>query len=158
MESSDEDLADAAARGDREAFSALIERHYDRIFRLAFRMTGNREAAEDLTQDICAALPTKVAGFQRRSLFTSWLYRIVVNTVRGGLGDEEALAERLSSGDLAGVYLDVFEREPYTGPLTALPNVLVTPHMGSYAAESRARMELEAVENLLLSFPRSESE
>ncbi|MDX1502281.1 MAG: phosphoglycerate dehydrogenase [Thermoanaerobaculia bacterium] len=82
---------------------------------------------------------------------------VLVNTARGGLVDEEALAERLRDGALAGAYLDVFEREPYEGPLTGLSNVLLTPHVGSYAAESRERMEVEAVENLLLSFPRDET-
>jgi D-3-phosphoglycerate dehydrogenase len=63
--------------------------------------------------------------------------------------DEEALFDLLQSGHLAGAYLDTFEREPYTGPLTTLDNVVLTPHIGSYAAECRIRMEVEAVENLL---------
>ncbi len=74
---------------------------------------------------------------------------ILVNCARGGLVDEEALAERLQEGLLAGAYLDVYEREPYRGPLAGLTSVLLTPHIGSYAAESRLRMEIEAVENLL---------
>lgn len=75
---------------------------------------------------------------------------VLVNAARGGLVDEEALFEALSSGRLAGCYLDTFEQEPYSGPLRDLPNVLLTPHVGSYAREARAQMELEAVENLLL--------
>jgi len=76
----------------------------------------------------------------------------VVNCARGGLVDEEALFDLLQSGHLAGAYLDTYEREPYTGPLTNLDNVVLTPHMGSYAAECRIRMEVEAVENLLTAF------
>ena len=49
------------------------------MFRLAFRLTGQRDEAEDLTQDICAALPAKLQGFQGQSRFTTWLYRVVVN-------------------------------------------------------------------------------
>ncbi len=79
MMTSDEDLARSAAGGDAEAFATLLARHYDRVFRLAFRLTGRVEAAEDLTQDICAALPAKIARFQARSKFTTWLYRVVVN-------------------------------------------------------------------------------
>lgn len=73
----------------------------------------------------------------------------VVNCARGGLVDEDALFNLLQSGHLAGAYLDTFEREPYSGPLTTLDNVVLTPHIGSYAAECRIRMEVEAVENLL---------
>lgn len=79
MTTSDEALARAAAGGDAQAFSALITRHYDRVFRLSFRLTGMRAEAEDLCQDICAALPAKMAAFRGDSRFTTWLYRVVVN-------------------------------------------------------------------------------
>jgi D-3-phosphoglycerate dehydrogenase / 2-oxoglutarate reductase len=74
---------------------------------------------------------------------------VLVNAARGGLVDEAALHEALSEGRLGGAYLDVFAKEPYEGPLTELPNVLLTPHAGSYAREARALMEQEAVRNLL---------
>ncbi|MEQ9039931.1 MAG: RNA polymerase sigma factor [Silicimonas sp.] len=79
MTTSDEALARAAAGGDAQAFAALITRHYDRVFRLSFRLTGARAEAEDLTQDICAALPAKIAAFRGEAQFTTWLYRVVVN-------------------------------------------------------------------------------
>ncbi|MEZ5913391.1 MAG: RNA polymerase sigma factor [Paracoccaceae bacterium] len=79
MNTSDEDLALAAAGGDRDAFAALLARHYDRIFGLAFRLTGNRAEAEDLTQDICMGLPGKLGGFRRAARFSTWLYRVTVN-------------------------------------------------------------------------------
>ncbi len=79
MTTSDDALARAAADGDAEAFSALITRHYDRVFRLAFRLTGVRAEAEDLCQDICAALPAKLGAFRGEARFSTWLYRVVVN-------------------------------------------------------------------------------
>jgi RNA polymerase sigma factor (sigma-70 family) len=82
METSDESLARKASDGDGAAFAALIERHYDALFRLAFRMTGDRAEAEDLTQDICAALPAKLAGFRGEARFTTWLWRVVVNAAQ----------------------------------------------------------------------------
>ncbi|WP_417723080.1 RNA polymerase sigma factor [Salipiger sp.] len=79
MDVSDEDLAEAAAAGDRAAFALLLDRVYDRVFRLAFRLTGARAEAEDLTQDICAALPAKLAGYRGGARLSTWLYRVVVN-------------------------------------------------------------------------------
>ncbi|RBW41906.1 RNA polymerase sigma factor [Loktanella sp. D2R18] len=79
MITSDEDLAAAAANGDGQAFASLLDRHYDRLFAFCFRLTGARAEAEDLTQDICAALPAKLASYQRRAKVTTWLYRVAVN-------------------------------------------------------------------------------
>ncbi len=81
MITSDEDLARAAAGGDRDAFAALLARHYDGLFRVCFRLTGRRDAAEDVTQDICLALPVKLAGFRGEARFATWLYRVAVNAV-----------------------------------------------------------------------------
>ncbi len=75
----------------------------------------------------------------------SWL----MNLARGGLVDEESLAAALRSGHLSGAVLDVFSQEPYSGPLASIENVILTPHIGSYAVESRVLMEIEAAENLL---------
>ncbi|WP_299881008.1 RNA polymerase sigma factor [uncultured Sulfitobacter sp.] len=79
METSDNSLAQAAADGDRTAFATLLERQYDRLFRLCFRLTGAQAEAEDLTQDICAALPAKLRSYRAEAAFTTWLYRIAVN-------------------------------------------------------------------------------
>jgi len=75
----------------------------------------------------------------------SWL----INCARGGVVDEDALYHLLKEGHLSGAALDVFEREPYMGPLAQLDNVIVTPHIGSYAKEARVTMEIQAVKNLL---------
>ena len=74
---------------------------------------------------------------------------IIVNTARGSLIDEEALKNALEKGIIAGAALDVFEEEPYYGKLKNFDNVILTPHIGTYAKETRIRMEREAVENLL---------
>lgn len=75
----------------------------------------------------------------------SWL----INTARGRAVDEEALLAALNSRHLAGAALDVFSREPYNGALSDHKNVVLTPHIGSYARESRILMEIEAAQNLL---------
>lgn len=79
MDTPDEILANAAAGGDRAAFAVLVQRHYDRVFGLAYRLTGARAEAQDLTQDICAALPAKLQHWRGEARFTTWLYRVVVN-------------------------------------------------------------------------------
>ncbi len=79
METDDDTLALAAAGGDAGAFATLMKRQYDRLFRLCFRLTGSRAEAEDLCQDICAALPAKLQGFRGEAGFTTWVYRICVN-------------------------------------------------------------------------------
>lgn len=79
MDTPDETLASAAAGGDRTAFAVLVQRHYDRVFGLAYRLTGARAEAQDLTQDICAALPAKLRNWRGEARFTTWLYRVVVN-------------------------------------------------------------------------------
>ncbi len=75
----DEELVGLAAAGDSEAFAELLELHYDRIFRFCFRLTGRREEAEDLTQEICLALPAKLQNFRGKAKLTTWLYRVAMN-------------------------------------------------------------------------------
>jgi RNA polymerase sigma-70 factor, ECF subfamily len=81
METTDENLALAAAGGDGAAFALLLSRHYDRIHGLAWRLTGSRADAQDLTQDICANLAAKLRNWRAEARFTTWLYRVVVNAV-----------------------------------------------------------------------------
>lgn len=73
----------------------------------------------------------------------------LVNCSRGGIVEEEALYAALKENKIAGAAIDVFEQEPYNGRLKELDNVILTPHIGSYAKEARIQMEIEAVENLL---------
>jgi len=78
----------------------------------------------------------------------------VMNAARGGLIDEAALLNGLEQKTIAGAWLDTFEMEPYSGPLTRYPQVILTPHIGSYTSECRRRMEFEAVENLIATLTR----
>ena len=90
----------------------------------------------------CSLFTTEQLGIMKPG---SW----VINASRGGIVNENALYEMLKSGHLAGAAVDVFEQEPYNGPLTELDNVILTPHIGSYARESRIQMEIDAARNLI---------
>jgi len=69
---------------------------------------------------------------------------ILINTSRGGIINEEDLYEIMQSGQLSGVAIDVFENEPYDGPLKEIERCLLTAHMGSMSVDCRSRMEIEA--------------
>jgi D-3-phosphoglycerate dehydrogenase / 2-oxoglutarate reductase len=74
---------------------------------------------------------------------------VIVNAARGGWIDEAALADALKSSRISGAYLDVFSTEPYAGPLTEIPNTVLTAHIGSYALECRVQMELDAAQHVV---------
>jgi glyoxylate reductase len=76
---------------------------------------------------------------------------VLVNTARGGIVDEHALAAALASGELFAAGVDVFEREPVPAdnPLLRLSNVVATPHIGSATTQTRIRMADMAVDNMI---------
>jgi len=71
----------------------------------------------------------------------------LINTSRGGIVNEQDLASALDLGAIAGAALDVFENEPYSGPLLTAGRCVLTCHMGSMTHDCRARMEIEATED-----------
>ena len=71
----------------------------------------------------------------------------LINTCRGGVVDEVALAAALRSGRLAGAAVDTFTHEPYHGELVNVDTCLITPHMGAMSADCRLRMEYGAARN-----------
>jgi len=66
--------------GNREAFSAIIERYQDNVYNLALKICGNREDAEEIAQDSFIKVFRSLRSFKGRSSFATWLYRIVYNT------------------------------------------------------------------------------
>jgi RNA polymerase sigma-70 factor (ECF subfamily) len=72
------DVARARA-GDQGSFQALVERHSRSVFRLAFRMTGNEQDAEDVVQEAFLRAFQQLERFEARSAFGTWMYRITAN-------------------------------------------------------------------------------
>src|SRR3989338_2687588 len=70
----------------------------------------------------------------------------IINTSRGGIVNEQDLHDVMTSGNLGGAAIDVFEQEPYAGELAQLDRCLLTAHMGSMSVDCRTRMEIEATQ------------
>jgi RNA polymerase sigma-70 factor (ECF subfamily) len=75
----DEELVTLAQQGRRDAFEVLVERHGQKAYRIAFDFTRDREEAKDLSQDAFLQAFTHLQGFNKRSSFYTWFYRILVN-------------------------------------------------------------------------------
>jgi len=71
---------------------------------------------------------------------------LLINAARGGVINEQDLADALNLGHLGGAAIDVFVHEPYAGPLAGIERCLLTSHMGSMSIDCRTRMEIEVTE------------
>lgn len=76
----------------------------------------------------------------------------LLNCARGSIINESQLLHALKDGHVAGAWLDCFAEEPYKGPLIHYPQVILTPHIGTYTVECRRQMEMESVDNLIMAF------
>ena len=79
---SDADLIGRARSGDGGAFGQLVERHYDFVYRVAYRWLGRRQDAEDAAQEVCIRIAKAIKSYQGNGAFTSWLYPIALNAAR----------------------------------------------------------------------------
>jgi RNA polymerase sigma-70 factor (ECF subfamily) len=96
MEWTDAAAAEQARKGDQQAFRVLVERHSRALFRLAFRMTGNEQDAEDLVQETFLRAYKQLGNFDSRSAFGTWLYRIATNC------SLDLLRRRKTRGEVSG--------------------------------------------------------
>ncbi len=97
----DRALVDRAAQGDREAFGALVLRHQNRVFNVAYQVVRNREDALDVSQEAFAKAFASLSSFKGEAGFTTWMHRIVVNLAidclrRRRRGDATAYDDRLA--------------------------------------------------------------
>ena len=94
MEKDDRAVIRAVLSGDKDAYGSLVVRHSARLFRLAFRITGNEADAEDVVQDAFLRGYQKLESFESRSDFGTWIYRIAVrcalNKIAGSRVDENS--------------------------------------------------------------------
>ena len=111
-EHTDEELVHRACEGDREAFALLIERHYDRIYRVTARVLDDASAAQDVAQDVCIGLVTRLSSYRGDSRFTTWLYRVVVNAAFDAMRRDATRrrSERGHAEEAASDHADSVER------------------------------------------------
>jgi glyoxylate reductase len=118
--------------------------------------TGDRPLEEILARADAVSLHVPLTQQTRHLIDSAALRRmkptaVLVNTARGGVVDQDALAAALREGRIAGAAIDVTDPEPLPPdhPLLAIPNLLVLPHVGSATHATRERMAAVAVDNLL---------
>jgi RNA polymerase sigma-70 factor (ECF subfamily) len=109
------ELLERVKAGDEQAFTALLDRYSAQTYRLARAITGNPQDAEEVVQDVFLTIFQKIATFEGRSAFSTWLYRITVNAAimkvrqRRGEVKEEELERWLPVFDAEGHHLQPVE-------------------------------------------------
>jgi len=100
MEASDAALVAQTLAGDGDTFRVLVERHSSKVFRLAYRLTGREEDAEDIVQETFLRAFRYLRTFDDRAVFSTWLYRIATNHALDTLrARRRRTAESLSAPD-----------------------------------------------------------
>jgi len=112
----EDDLVDAARKGDEAAFEQLVDRHKGRIYRRALRIMGNPEDAEDVGQLSFQKAFLHLSEFEGRSSFSTWITRIAINEAlmmrrRNRLGREVSIDDAISSKDMP-VELEIVDTRP----------------------------------------------
>src|SRR5438046_6489323 len=120
--------------GDRDAYRVLVERHSHSVFRLAYRMTGNRHDAEEVVQEAFLRGYQKLGQFASRANFGTWVYRIAANYAIDRMRQrqkEEARREAPRAEDRDGMEND---------PLNRVPDGAPTPERLTQSRELRKQM------------------
>lgn len=118
----------AARSGDADAFRVLVERHSRVLFRLAYRMTGNQQDAEDVVQESFLRAYRQLGKFDERASFGTWLYRIVTNCSLDLVRARKRRAAQQATDEEA------------ENPVLAVPSPDPTPERMALSGEVRERV------------------
>lgn len=121
--------------GDRDAFRVLVERHSHNVFRLAYRMTGNRQDAEEVVQEAFLRAYQKLGQFAARANFGTWVYRIAANYAIDRMRQRKKEEARK-------VEPAVHEQGTENDPVTLVPDAAPTPERLAHNIELRKHMEI----------------
>ena len=139
MEQTDRAYVARARSGDADAYRVLVERHGRALFRLAFRMTGNEQDAEDVVQESFLRAYRQLSKFDERASFGTWLYRIAANCSLDLVRARKRRSEHLAPADT--------DRSESEDPVLNLPSLDPTPERSALSSEVRARVA-EAMNDL----------
>jgi RNA polymerase sigma-70 factor, ECF subfamily len=115
MDWTDEEAVLQVRSGNPDAFRVLVDRHSRAIFRLAYRMTGNQQDAEDAVQETFLRAFRQLRLFDSRSTFSTWLYRICTNCTIDSLRVRKKHQEKRMTESETGE-LPILERQPAAAP------------------------------------------
>ncbi len=129
MELTDAAFVAKARSGDPDAFGVLVERHGRALFRLAFRMTGNEQDAEDVVQESFLRAYRQLSKFDERATFGTWLYRIAANYSLDLVRSRKRRSEHVVPAD-----------SEMDDPVQSLPSPAPTPERVALSTEVRERV------------------
>jgi RNA polymerase sigma-70 factor (ECF subfamily) len=98
----EEKIVRSAQKGDKDAFGILVDKYRNKMFYLAYSMTNNRETADDLAQEVFIKAYRALPRFNLESKFSTWLYRIAINTIKDFYRKESGI-ERVDLHDQIGI-------------------------------------------------------
>ena len=133
MDLSDGTFVTRARSGDSDAFRVLVERHSRSVFRLAFRMTGNEQDAEDVVQESMLRAYKQLGKFDERASFATWLYRIATNC------SLDLVRARKRRAQHQGQAADGDQSEA-ENPVLNVPSPDPTPERAALSGEVRERL------------------
>jgi RNA polymerase sigma-70 factor (ECF subfamily) len=136
MELTDAVFVTKARTGDTDAYRVLVERHSRALFRLAFRMTGNEQDAEDVVQESFLRAYRQLGKFDERASFGTWLYRIATNYSLDLVRSRKRRNANLAPND-----------PEMDDPMMSLPSSDPTPERMTLSGEVRERVA-EAMKDL----------
>jgi RNA polymerase sigma-70 factor (ECF subfamily) len=137
MELTDAAIVSRARAGDADAFRVLVERHSRSLFRLAFRMTGNQQDAEDVVQESFLRAYRQLGNFDERASFGTWIYRIAANCSLDTVRSRKRRNDRMAPAD----------DERMEDPMSQVPSPDPTPERIALSGEVRQRVA-DAMEEL----------
>jgi RNA polymerase sigma-70 factor (ECF subfamily) len=153
MDGTDLAMVTRVRGGDPDAFRVLVERHSRAVFRVAYRLTGHEQDAEDVVQETFLKAYRQLAQFESRSSFATWLYRIAFNCAHDLLRQRPRAGTRPSLDDDDERYrLEVTDTSPSANPGRELDRRLagsrIRAAMGELTGQERAAFVMRHFEGL----------